>query len=44
MTGWLLEGGGTRFGRPAGLVVGPDGSLLIADDSGGVIYRVSYAG
>ncbi|WP_077001438.1 sorbosone dehydrogenase family protein [Variovorax sp. KK3] len=31
-----------QFGRLAGLAVGSDGSLLIAEDQNGVIYRVSY--
>lgn len=31
-------------GRPAGLAVGPDGSLYIVDDSGGRIWKVSYTG
>ena len=30
------------FGRPAGLAVAADGSLLIADDVGQVIWRISY--
>jgi glucose/arabinose dehydrogenase len=30
------------WGRPVGLAVGKDGSLLIADDAAGVIWRVSY--
>ena len=30
------------WGRPAGLAVAADGSLLIADDIGGVIWRISY--
>ena len=30
------------WGRPAGLAVAKDGSLLIADDVGGAIWRVSY--
>lgn len=33
-----------RFGRPAGLALAPDGSLLVAEDENGVIYRVSYEG
>lgn len=44
MTGFLREDGETQFGRPAGLVVGPDGALYVADDSNGVIYRVTYTG
>ncbi|MFQ5784988.1 MAG: PQQ-dependent sugar dehydrogenase [Alphaproteobacteria bacterium] len=31
------------WGRPAGLAVAADGSLLIADDAGGAVWRVSYA-
>lgn len=30
------------WGRPAGLLVDKDGSLLIADDAGGTIWRVRY--
>ena len=30
--------------RPSGLAQGPDGSLYIADDSGGRIWRVFYRG
>jgi len=33
----------TRWGRPAGLLVMKDGSLLVSDDSGGAIYRVTWA-
>src|SRR5436190_1017860 len=32
------------WGRPAGLLVLPDGSLLIADDGSDVIWRVTYDG
>jgi glucose/arabinose dehydrogenase len=32
-----------QFGRLAGLAVAADGSLLIAEDQNGVIYRVTYA-
>jgi hypothetical protein len=32
------------WGRPAALAVMKDGSLLIADDTGGSIWRVSYTG
>ncbi len=39
----LLRGfvaGGEVWGRPAGLLVAPDGSLLVSDDYGGRIFRV----
>lgn len=32
------------WGRPVGLVVARDGSLLIADDAGGTVWRVAYTG
>ena len=32
------------WGRPAALAVMKDGSLLIADDTGGTIWRVAYTG
>jgi len=40
-TGWLE--GRNRWGRPADLDVMPDGSMLVSDDTAGVIYRISYA-
>jgi glucose/arabinose dehydrogenase len=39
--GWLQ--GQSAWGRPADVQVAPDGSLLIADDTAGAIYRVRYA-
>ena len=32
------------WGRPAGLAVAKDGALLVADDEGKVVWRVSYTG
>jgi glucose/arabinose dehydrogenase len=32
------------YGRPAGLLVAKDGSLLIADDAGKTVWRVAYTG
>lgn len=32
------------FGRPAGLAIAADGSLLIADDAGRAVWRISYVG
>jgi glucose/arabinose dehydrogenase len=31
------------YGRPVGVTVAPDGSLLVSDDGAGVVYRVSVA-
>jgi glucose/arabinose dehydrogenase len=42
--GWLIEGGRAQFGRLTGVAQAGDGSLLVGDDSGGVIYRISYRG
>jgi glucose/arabinose dehydrogenase len=44
VTGWLPAGGGSVWGRPVGLLVAPDGSLLISDDHAGVVYRLSAVG
>jgi glucose/arabinose dehydrogenase len=41
-TGWLEEQ--QAWGRPADVLVMPDGSLLVSDDYAGAIYRISYAG
>jgi glucose/arabinose dehydrogenase len=32
---------GTRWGRPADAVPGPDGALYVSDDTAGVIYRLA---
>lgn len=39
--GWLR--GTTASGRPADVLVMPDGALLVSDDKGGRIYRISYS-
>lgn len=41
-TGWLQEGGKIAPGRPVGLAVAPDGSLMVSDDKAGIVYRISY--
>ena len=41
-TGWLQ--GEEAWGRPADVLVAPDGSLLVADDTAGAVYRISYRG
>ena len=40
-SGWL-EGDQGYLGRPADIVLAKDGSLLVADDWAGAIYRISY--
>jgi glucose/arabinose dehydrogenase len=40
----FLAGGSVPVGRPADCLQAPDGSILISDDSGNKIYRLSYAG
>src|SRR6185436_16196230 len=45
-TGWWAAGT-TRadvWGRPVGLAVAADGSLLVADDEANVVWRISYKG
>jgi glucose/arabinose dehydrogenase len=44
ITSWLLEEEVAHFGRIAGLLVLQDGSLLISEDTNGVIYHVSFTG
>ena len=45
LTGWML--GPDRqevWGRPVGLLELPDGSLLVSEDAGNKVWRVSYRG
>ena len=43
LSGWLPDENSREvWGRPVGLTVAPDGALLIADDGGKRIWRVSY--
>jgi glucose/arabinose dehydrogenase len=41
-TGWL--NGSIASGRPADVLVMPDGALLVSDDKAGRIYRIAYDG
>jgi glucose/arabinose dehydrogenase len=44
MTGLVPDPTGTDVsGRPVGVTVAPDGSLLVSDDGAGVVYRISVA-
>ena len=42
LTGFMADATtGRTYGRPVGIAELPDGSLLVADDAGGVVWRVS---
>ena len=41
-SGWI-NGDQSYTGRPADILLAPDGSILVADDWAGAIYRISYA-
>lgn len=43
LSGFLSDDEKLSYGRPVGVTLGPDGSLLVADDVGNVIWRVSNA-
>ena len=43
VTGFLTDGGKTHIARPVGLAWAKDGSLLMADDGNGVIYRIAHS-
>jgi len=43
LTGFRTEDGKAR-GRPVGVAIGKDGSLLVADDVGNAVWRVTRAG
>lgn len=45
LTGWMISPESRDvWGRPVGLLVLPDGSMLLSDDGGGKLWRVSYKG
>jgi glucose/arabinose dehydrogenase/cytochrome c5 len=43
LTGFVVDDDSV-WGRPVGVAVAPDGSLLVSDDGSGTIWRVVYAG
>ncbi len=43
LSGFLAPDERESYGRPVGVTLGPDGSLLVADDVGDVIWRVTAA-
>jgi glucose/arabinose dehydrogenase len=45
VTGWMTDPlSKDVWGRPVGLVVAKDGALLVADDTGKLVWRVAYEG
>jgi glucose/arabinose dehydrogenase len=43
LSGFLAPDERVSYGRPVGVTIGPDGSVLMADDVGDVIWRVTGA-
>jgi glucose/arabinose dehydrogenase len=43
LIGGFQEADGSRWGRPADAVAGPDGALYVSDDTAGAIYRLRPA-
>ena len=43
LTGFVVDDENV-WGRPVGVTVAPDGSLLVSDDGSGSIWRISYTG
>jgi hypothetical protein len=43
LTGFLSQNEQESYGRPVGVAIGQDGALLVADDVGDVIWRVTGA-
>jgi glucose/arabinose dehydrogenase len=44
LSGFLAPDERESYGRPVGVTLGPDGSVLMADDVGNVVWRVTAAG
>lgn len=42
VTGFLSKDGTSRFARLVSLAELPDGSILVSDDTNGIIYRIAY--
>lgn len=43
LTGFVVDDDSV-WGRPVGVTVAPDGSLLVSDDGSGTIWRITYTG
>jgi glucose/arabinose dehydrogenase len=44
LSGFLAPDERASYGRPVGVTIGPDGSVLVADDVGDMIWRVTSSG
>lgn len=44
VSGFMSRDGTGHYGRPCGVAVMRDGSILLSDDANGVIYRITYDG
>jgi Raf kinase inhibitor-like YbhB/YbcL family protein len=44
VSGFMSKDGAGQYGRPCGVAVLRDGSILLSDDANGVIYRITYDG
>ena len=45
LTGFVVDpNANSKWGRPTGVTVAPDGSLLVSDDGGNRIWRIRYMG
>ena len=45
LTGFVIDPkANSKWGRPTGITVAPDGSLLVSDDGGNRIWRIRYMG
>jgi glucose/arabinose dehydrogenase len=42
-TGWLDDDSQEAWGRPVDVLILPDGSMLVSDDTANVVYRISYS-
>ncbi|NWP19904.1 hypothetical protein, partial [Escherichia coli] len=44
VSGFMNRDGTGHYGRPCGVAVMRDGSILLSDDANGIIYRITYDG
>ena len=44
VSGFMSRDGAGQYGRPCGVAVLRDGSILLSDDANGIIYRITYDG